>query len=226
MNLTKRRHRSLVVDHLREKFNDDDGVGIACIFCDHKQAAMQTPVNIIADLLRQLLCRGIRSQDTKELYKSHIRRGTRPSLDQLSKMLQSEISTYSKVYVILDGLDECPQDEDSTRARLLEELRALQPNSPRPSCSTPFKTYEFQSAEDTGVNLMVTSRYLDNIAQDLGEAATLEISASANDVRTYINARISRSVQLSKCVNDDEDLRGFITKKIVENPNFEGLYVA
>jgi hypothetical protein len=46
---------------------------------------------------------------------------TRPNLDELSKLLQSEVQRHSNVFIIIDALDECPEKES-----FLAEIRKLQ----------------------------------------------------------------------------------------------------
>ena len=49
----------------------------------------------------------------------------RPTLEEIFRVLQSVLSHYSSVYVVIDALDEC-QDKDGTQGQLLAKLRDLQ----------------------------------------------------------------------------------------------------
>jgi hypothetical protein len=157
----------MIVDHLQRFFRNVD-VAVACIYCNYKEQIAQTVSNLIASLVRQLVQdRSVISDGIKTLYELHHYRGTHPTLDELTEALESEIRTYSKVFVIVDALDECP--EDGTRANLLGELQSL-----------------------TGtVNLLVTSRGLSSIARQFEGASRLDIRATDGDVRRYIEGRIA-----------------------------------
>ena len=96
---------------------------------------------------------------------------------------------YSKVFIIVDALDECRED-DGTRANLLQALRSLAGT----------------------VNLMVTSRDLVSIARDFQETKHLDICANDQDVRRYIEGRIARTPRRHL-----KALQESIVKKIVEN---------
>ena len=188
-------NRSIVVDHLREQFKDKKDVGIACIYCNYKEKDVQTLVNLTGSLLIQLIQgRALISTDVEDLYKSHVDKGTRPTPDEVLKVLQSELSRYSKVFVVVDALDEF-QTGDQLQASLLAVLRALKPV----------------------VNLMVTSRFVDNIEREFRGMPMLEISASPKDVQTYVVNRISHSDRLSRHVSKDAALKEEIIKTVVGN---------
>jgi hypothetical protein len=188
-------NRSIVVDQLREQFKDKVGVAIACMYCNYKDKDVQTLANLIGSLWTQLIRdRASISTDAEDLYKSHIDRGTRPTLDEVFEVLKSEISRYSKVFVVVDALDELPA-EDQLQANLLIRLQALQPV----------------------VNLMVTSRFVDNIERKFRGMPKLEISASPKDLQTYAVNRISHSDRLSRHVSKDTALREEIIKTVVGN---------
>lgn len=132
--------------------------------------------------------------DVHDLYSSHIAQGSRPTRGEISKCLQSEIKIFSRIFIIVDALDECPEDKRS-RAILLNELRALQPKA----------------------NLMVTSRFLDNIACEFAGITRIEISASIEDLQTYTKGRIFREDRLLEHIQRDPALEEEITKTVVRN---------
>jgi hypothetical protein len=83
---------------------------------------MQSPVNLIASLWAQLVQNsGSLSSEVKDLYRTYIRQRSPPTLSDVSKILQAEIGRFSKIFVVVDALDECPE---SNRSALLKELRA------------------------------------------------------------------------------------------------------
>jgi len=83
-------------------------------------------------------------------------------------VLESEIMMYSKVFIVIDALDECRED-NATRAEFLQVLRSLPGN----------------------VNLMVTSRELPSIARDFRGKKRLTIRANDEDVKRYVRGRIA-----------------------------------
>lgn len=165
------------------------------MYCNYKEKDVQTLVNLIGSLWMQLNQNNASiSTDAEDLYKSHVNKGTHPTLDEVSNVLQSELSRYSKVFVVIDALDEFSAG-DQFQAALLTELRALQPV----------------------VNLLVTSRFVDNIKRQFGGMPMLEISASPEDVQTYVVNRITQSERLSRHVSKDTALREEIIQTVVGN---------
>jgi len=95
----------------------------------------------------------------------HANKRTKLSADEIFTALQSVILKLSTVYIIVDGLDEC-RNNDGTRQRLLAYIRVL------------------QSKAD--VRLLATSRFLLDIVDEFKDAERLEIRASDEDVRRFI----------------------------------------
>jgi hypothetical protein len=169
-----------VIDNLRKRY--DPGVGIACIYCNYKEKDAQTPTNLVVGLWAQLVRRsGFVSAEVRDLYFTRVRQNSPPTLDEVSKILQGEIARYSKIFVVIDALDECPE---AYRSTLLKKLRELRP----------------------AINLMVTSRPLDAIENDLAGSPQLEIGANVEDIRAYIVGRIAGEKWLSRFVSKDATL--------------------
>ena len=164
--LTERNFSSIVVDHL-ERLPKQDSVAIAYIYCSYKEEN-QTAVNLIRSLLLQLVQRSLVISEVVALYDHHIERQTTPTLDEWSKLLQSTISRFAKAFIIVDALDECPEVNE-TRENFLKEIQKLQ----------------------SIVNLLVTSRHDAAIEKKFERASRLEIQANHEDIRKYLEYRIS-----------------------------------
>lgn len=108
--------------------------------------------------------------------------------------MQAEIRRYSKVFIVADALDECPED-NGTRGDLLTELRSLV----------------------AAVNLLFTSRYLTSIERDFQGTKRLDIRANDDDIRRYIEVRIQREHRLARHVRADPTLQESIVNTIVGN---------
>ena len=169
-------------------------MAVLCIYFNYKEQIEQTACNLIGSLLKQLIAdQSEASADLTSLYRDHINRRTRPELDELVSITKSEIKSYSKVFIVVDALDECPED-NGVRQRMLTELRSLAAN----------------------VNLMFTSRYLTAIEQEFHGANRLDIQAHHDDVREYVRGRISHEHRLARHVRTDPDLQENIVTTIVD----------
>ncbi|KAL8756771.1 MAG: hypothetical protein Q9184_004385, partial [Pyrenodesmia sp. 2 TL-2023] len=124
------------------------------------------------------------------LYNRHAGRKTRPSLEEIRSAIQAVVSNHTKVYVVIDALDEY-LDQDGSRSQLLSMLRELQ---------------------STGcLHLMVTSRFIPDVVQQFSHSPMLEIRASDFDVKRFIGGQIHR---LPRCVQRDNELQETIQDRI------------
>ena len=97
-----------MVHELASRFGNNKTVGIAYVYCNFRPAYEQRAEDLIASLLKQL-SHGLPTlpESVASLYDKHEGRQTRPSFDEIAKVLQSVTAVYSKVYIIVDALDEC-----------------------------------------------------------------------------------------------------------------------
>ena len=62
------------------------------------------------------------SAQVKSLYDRHFVRGTRPAHDEFTKALRAEIARYSKIFIVVDAVDELAERD---QGYLITELRSL-----------------------------------------------------------------------------------------------------
>lgn len=134
------------------------------------------------------------SLNIRNLYDAHVNKKTSPTPTELLGALKSEIGAFSKVFIIVDALDECSED-NNRRANLLDALLSLPKN----------------------VKLLVTSRPLPTIEIDLEGIARLDIRADDKDVRMYVKGRIPREKRLARHIGKDPDLGETLVETIVNS---------
>ncbi|KAI9812564.1 MAG: hypothetical protein M1827_004553 [Pycnora praestabilis] len=184
---------SIVVDYLERTLQQND-IAIAYIYCSYKDEVSQSPLNLIASLVHQIIGRkdAIPSEITT-LYKNHIEKQTRPTLWEYSRLLQSAAEGFSKVFVIIDALDEC-LESGGVRDRFTSEIRKLPPNT----------------------QMLITSRPTMTIERELEGASRLEIRASDYDIRLYLEARVMEERRLARCCKDTA-FREQIIEQLIES---------
>ena len=165
--------------------------GVAYLFCNYKAQADQSLSSLLAALLKQLVqSHPDIAAPVMHVYNNCLKRKSRPSLDEILKALQSVCSSYATVSIVVDALDECA---DRDGARLIDNLRQLQPR--------------------IDLRLLFTSRFMPEITQKFPLDATLEVRASSEDVRRFTAGQIPR---LPNCVQRDEELKHTVQNKIIE----------
>ncbi|KAH6672607.1 hypothetical protein B0J14DRAFT_483401, partial [Halenospora varia] len=183
---------AIVVDDLTKRFQRDPSTGIAYIYCNFRRQDEQKLDGLLASLLKQLVQKHSSMPDSvKELHDRYKKR-TRPSFDELSRALHSAIALYTRVFIIVDALDEC-SEIDGCRKRFLAEMFDLQATR--------------------GANLFATSRFIPAIADTFKECTSLEIRASDDDIRIYLNGHMS---QLPGFIGRNQELQGKIMTELIK----------
>jgi NACHT domain len=164
---------SIIIDDLCKRFQDDTTIGIAFLYCNFRRQDEQKAEDLLASLLKQLTQdRSSMPDSVKSLHQEHQKMRTRPSFNEISSALQSVATIYSRVFIVVDALDEC-RATDGHRARFLSEIFNLQAKC--------------------GANLFATSRFIPSVTERFGGSLSLEIRASDEDVRKYVDDYISKS---------------------------------
>src|SRR6266487_4310780 len=96
---------SIVVDDLWKTFDDNDRIGISCLFCSYKRQDEQGSADLLASLLKQLVQgRSVLPDVVEALHERHSRMKTRPLFDEPSNTLQSVVEgCYSRVFFVIDA---------------------------------------------------------------------------------------------------------------------------
>ena len=187
--------RSTVIDHLEQERRREN-LGVAYVYCVHN-GADQTASNFLGSSLRQFMMQSpATSEDIKICHKHHIRYGTRPSMDEIARLLRSQVEKFEKVFIVIDALDECPE-RDKTRKNFLAEIRSLLPK----------------------ISLMVTSRNMPSIEMMFKHDTRLEIRAQDQDVEKFISSQMEQREELVDLLDGHNEVRSSIVATILEKTN-------
>jgi Cdc6-like AAA superfamily ATPase len=182
----------IAVDHLRSSKNTPD-VGVASLFCSYERKAKQSIEGLFAALTKQLLqLQPATIAPMRDMYDSHQRQGSRPSPEELLKVLKSVCFMYTAVYIIVDALDEC-SNGDGARDQLIDELCQLQIS--------------------TSCHLLYTSSQIPEVMEKFQPHSVLDIRANEEDVRRFLIGQIPR---LPNCIRQDEQLKQEVLKQIAQ----------
>lgn len=190
---------SIVVNNLQESDTNKD-VAVCYFYCNFQRQDEQRLENIVLGFLKQL------AQITtpmptclKDLFYRCKAKGGRPSLEESINTLYSVARTFSRIFVVVDALDECQTTEGCQR-QLISQLIEL-------------KTL-------IGANILATSRPVPHILGRFKEFVLLEVLASPGDIRKYV---VGNMQDLPGFVSRNPNLINEITDKIVAATN--GMYV-
>jgi hypothetical protein len=150
---------------------------------------------LLQQLVRQLVERGNHAIKAKfaDLYDQyHDARNTRPSLEEFLSMLRDTVDRFSKVYFVVDALDE--RAEDECGETLLANIQMLQ--QPK-------------------ICLLATSRSEPTLECDSQFISRLHIRACEEDISKYIESRIHSSKFFRGVIKRDPDFENDIKKTII-----------
>ncbi|KAI9755847.1 MAG: hypothetical protein M4579_004129 [Chaenotheca gracillima] len=182
---------------------DTNNIFIAWIYCSYKEKSEQTAANLIGSLLKQHVeRRGFVPDTVSNFYNGHEKNRTRPNHAELVKILRSEIEHYSKIFLVVDALDECQDDNEGTRSILINELRSLPGD----------------------LSILFTTRHQGLIPPISNGVNRIEIKAIEQDVSRYVQGRIKNEKRLRTSLGDDPSLRQDIVDGIVKNVDGIQLY--
>ncbi|KAF2262026.1 hypothetical protein CC78DRAFT_582948 [Lojkania enalia] len=116
---------SVLINFL-EKMAQGEGAALIYIYCMYNERAEQTASNLVSSLLQQLLLQRSNIPDQiLSKYHYHTMRNSRPSLEDWSTLLASELRLWPRTFLVINALDEC---EENTRFEFLACIKKL-PNT-------------------------------------------------------------------------------------------------
>lgn len=185
---------SIVVQHLLSRPKDNKDTAIAYIYLDYLRRHEQTVELLLTNILKQLSDHQPSTPiELEELHKKHTDNEgrTRPSPQEILKVLERVAALSPRTFIVVDALDECA-DTDGSRLRFINALKDLQ--------------------QKLGVKLFLTSRHIPDIVAEFRGCATLEIRATDQDVLAYLEGR---ALELPKCAARTPGLKEEINQGII-----------
>ncbi|PYH91401.1 hypothetical protein BO71DRAFT_51045 [Aspergillus ellipticus CBS 707.79] len=176
---------SVAVDYLQQSVCGSD-IAIVYLYCDYKDPKTRNEVELILSIAQQLA--GQMDAVTPELKafcekKKDNRRGI-TNEDRLS-VVESLVACFSRVYVCVDAIDECPEDNRNGFLWFLKKMQSL-------------------------LYIVMTSRPHVDLKSYFPNMSQLEIVAPESDITEYLTSKIERDASLARLLARDPQLRGDI----------------
>lgn len=185
---------SIVINELTTKFSDDAQTAIVYVYCNYKRQNEQTLEALLSSILKQLLERMSQLPESiKTLYQKCLFKKTWLSVDEHLSLIESVIVQFSRVFVLVDALDEC-RIKDNTQGSFVNKLTSLQSVSE--------------------INLLFTSRFMPEIVNRFKGALRREVRADERDVKKYIESRMN---ELPLFARNNADLKEDISLALLRS---------
>lgn len=177
---------SIAIHHLQELqiSSLDEEIGVGFLLCDFK--SKDEPEDLLGSLLKQIVRPGEAPPDLRDLFRRYKSRprGSRPLISELVGCLDTVINSYSRVFVVIDALDEY---ETGSRAELLEAVFQLQRTTKLSLLATLRPIQEITALfEDSGITLRV-----------------VEVQANDEDIRAFLGHEMALKMRFLRKISAD-----------------------
>lgn len=171
------------------------GIGLAFIYCNHKENQLQRKEYFLGAIVRQIVeRRKVIPQEVRTLFGKHRGKSTWPTCTEYLNLLHCLAKECSEVYIIIDALDECiDKDGRLIWSDLITTLKG----------------------SVTNMRLLYTSRHIDDTAGTLSGSTRIDIHASEADIRTYVQGQLQSKPVLLQFCQEDPTLQNNILQEVV-----------
>lgn len=172
---------------------------MAFFFCDYKYPESQNPVNLLSALAVQLATQADAAFEVLEAYHEelhpHNRVNKPPETKRMIEVVQAIINHYDRVYLAVDGLDECGSN-------VVEVIQSLK-----------------QLTQGSQVNMALFSRIEHDIIEELSESHRIEIAAHTEDLELYVLAQMESRKSLRNLAVKSPELHEHIRRTLIRGAN-------
>ncbi|EWG49990.1 hypothetical protein FVEG_09329 [Fusarium verticillioides 7600] len=182
---------STVINYLEETTKKDE-VAIAYVYCDYKDKQTLSETNIWASVTRQLAeaCSQL-PPDIISFRDKYLEKRSLPSDEERISLITSLSKRFQKTFILIDALDECPEENRDAFLRLASDV-------------------------DASVHLMITSRMNLDLTESFGRLTQITIAARPSDVETYLDAKMRANSRMRSFLRRDKALRNDIISTLVK----------
>jgi Cdc6-like AAA superfamily ATPase len=173
---------SVLINDLQKHVSEDGTAALAFFYSNFRRTGSQSAVQIISSIIRQLFLHQPQKMDeVKSMYKVHHERrpATYPGLKELSLTIVNALSTFSKVFFVIDALDECIGPDETDRKPWQSLLTLL------------FRLQE-EMRPKVALQILGTFRPIPEVEIYFPSCERLSIRASEDDLAVYCDAIIPK----------------------------------
>lgn len=169
---------STIIAYLEDSSCNDDDPKVIYYYFDFRDRTKQTVSNLLKSIIFQLASRSAGlTESAAALYEKY--GGSRePSQEELFDVVRDDIESTGRTFLIIDALDECPQQE-----------RKL------------FLNLFFQQTTSLGINILITSRKEADLERCLKDAVSHTVCIQSSkvdaDIRLHVRNVMTRDPELT-----------------------------
>ena len=174
-------------------------VAVVGLYCDFHSQQEQTTTNMLGAMLKQLASRGGIPEHTRKVFRKAKKEfgGRGLQLSDMVATLKKTITSLLRLFICIDGLDECTPKH---RRELVESLQEIVRVSP-------------------GARVFLTGRphIDDEIVRCFGKALWIPLSPTHCDIDSYLEMRLNSDTDPNAMNNElRADIKKIVLEKILE----------
>jgi KAP family P-loop domain len=167
-------------------------------YCDFSDPISLEARSILGAIIRELLENIIIPEDLEQKIEQFYRYGTRTAAeDELLSILNAVLKYFSKIYICIDGLDECEKNEQATILSMVKQLAKF---------------------DHTVLKFIIISREETLISTSLRKFPRLRVSADKNslDIRVFVEETVKSNIRSGALTIRDHSLESDIKSALID----------
>ncbi|KAB8234489.1 ankyrin repeat-containing domain protein [Aspergillus alliaceus] len=192
---------SAVIQHLQRHFSGEPLTTIAYIYCEPIGQAEKSPLKLLSNILKQLYT-GLDfiPQNITKLHQQCLQRQEPPKYGQLFRALTLVSSTYERVFIVIDALEEILGSDENCR-QFIATLVDLQGNANVNILLTWSETH------------WVTHQFRSNVSE-------LQIQVPVSDLEAYLDRDLDQMPFGSSDISVKQRIRTSALRALEKTPRF------
>ncbi|KAF0320090.1 ankyrin repeat protein [Colletotrichum asianum] len=216
---------SAVINHVVDHFSNDATIGIAFLYCDQDRTAPgagDDAQHLLTNILKQLAERiPSVSSNLEFFYNSQDDSNVPISISQVCRMIESMAEGYSKIFIIVDAIDEI-QEGPRGRKAFLSEMVKLQracgfniflTSRPIVDITQKFLFQDSPPFEDIAKGFLSVASKKTNVPQGLGGSTQMDFCASDEDIRKLVEHKMPH---LPQEIRQDSVMQERLKSRIID----------
>ncbi|KAH0561960.1 hypothetical protein GP486_003332 [Trichoglossum hirsutum] len=197
---------SSAIDELHSEANADT-TAIIYYYCDYSDPKTLNASSIIGTLIQQLLLlKGLTDEIEIRIEQAYVLGLKEPLGEDLFAILDLAVKIFSKAFIVVDGLDECPAEDQATILSLVNHLT---------------------QSEDPLIRILIFSREESRIALALSAFPCLHITAPSvhADVTAFVEKAVAARILTGELKIKDPKLEQVIISALIDGAQGMFLWV-
>jgi hypothetical protein len=211
--------RSVALDHLTKYELDEDKICVIFAYYSYRHPERDSPTNLVGSFIRQLCSKlDHLPEKIRRFFRSTYYNARTPTFEDLEPLLFDLLGAYSKVFIVIDALDEC-------QAPIQENRKSSSETPPKYRLEVLDFIEILTSQPSFCAKVFVTSRREEDIKDAFNRRPVIEVDATQvdADIKAYLHDEIELRIEKKSLKLRDSELKNRIFSTLASRA--QGMYV-